>query len=148
MTDVTSSYSNLVFEPGDVFRWSPATQTITYDTAKIDKPGGRLSLLHEISHALLGHKNYDQDLELIRMEVDAWRKTAELAKQHNVDFVDEDIEHCLDTYRDWLFARSRCPGCEQSGIQADERTYRCFICNEKWQVPVRQSCHVKRYRYN
>lgn len=146
MLDLRKTYPEFSYEAGDTFRWSPATKAITYINERLSKPDGQLSLLHEICHGLLGHQDYTSDLELIRMEVAAWRKTRTVARSLDLKVNEGNIEHCLDTYRDWLFARSRCPTCNQTGLQRSDLTYRCFICNESWQVPARQICLVKRYR--
>lgn len=146
MVDLFKKYPEFAFEPGDTFRWSPSTKTITYIPKRVAKQAGQLSLLHEICHGLLSHQDYSSDLELVRMEVAAWRKTRSVARSLGMKVDEGNIEHCLDTYRDWLFARSQCPTCAQTGLQLSDLSYRCFICNESWQVPARQICLVKRYR--
>ena len=148
MTDLQQQYPQFAYEEGAVFRWSPATQTVTYVAKRVDRPAGRLSLLHEICHGLLKHSDYHSDLELVRMEVAAWQETRAVARSLSIGIDEENIERCLDTYRDWLFARSRCPACDQTGMQQSDQSYRCFMCNENWKVPARQTCLVKRYRKN
>lgn len=143
---LTSSFGQFSFIPGEVFQWSPVTQTITFVDSQITTPWGQLSLLHEISHGLLKHQRFQTDIELIRMEVAAWRKTRKLAEKFSIKYDDESIEHSLDTYRDWLNARSRCPGCDQTGLQQSDQSYHCIACGENWRVPVQQTCSIKRFR--
>jgi hypothetical protein len=110
------------------------------------KPSGQLSLLHEISHGLLGHQKFQTDIQLMRMEVSAWRKTRELAAKLSVHYDEDSVERCLETYRDWLHARSRCPNCQQTGLQQRSQSYRCAACGSSWRVPVSQACTVKRFK--
>lgn len=127
-----TDYPALVFQESDIFEWSPPTKTISYD------PHDSLAtsrLLHELGHAKLQHTAYNRDIELIAHERDAWRhaKTI-LAPTYNVVIKDETIEDDMDTYRDWMHARSTCPHCGANGIQTDTRTYRCAVCRRTWQV--------------
>lgn len=125
---------------GDTFRWSPETQTVYYadtdDTA---------SLLHEIAHAELGHTGYTRDIELLQMEREAWDKALMLAKKYGSTIDDAHIETMLDTYRDWLHARSTCPNCQATGIQSAARQYTCLACNHVWTVNEARSCALRRY---
>ena len=68
------------------------------------------------------------DVERLKMEVAAWEKAKELAKHYGVD-VDEDvIQEELDTYRDWLHKKSRCPGCGLTRFQTTDGEYHCPRC--------------------
>src|SRR5579871_5818185 len=58
-------YPKLVFVPGEAFYWSPRQQSIIYKPAA-KSPQASWSLLHELSHALLGHLTYESDFELLR----------------------------------------------------------------------------------
>ena len=144
--ELTKVFSQFNFIAGEVFQWSPATHTITFIKKQMSGSTGQLSLLHEISHGLLSHNKFQSDLELIRMEVAAWQKTKLLATELSIDYDEEGIERCLDSYRDWLDARSRCPDCDQTGLQQNNQSYRCIACGEKWRVPVEQTCSIKRFR--
>lgn len=121
------------FKPGAQDHWSPRTGTITY---KSDMPMRDLqfSMLHELAHALLGHTNYHNDFELIKLESAAWELAAEIGKKYGVKIDDEHIQNCLDTYRDWLHARSTCPTCDMNVLQKDPHHYRCFNCGTEWSV--------------
>ncbi len=138
-----SEYSDVTFESSDDFRWSSSLSTVYY------KPGKDvITLLHETAHALLNHTGYEHDIDLIHLEREAWNKTLELGKQYGVAVDPEIVENALDTYRDWLHARSLCPLCKQNGVQTAENTYTCVICGQKWTVNDARSCGLKRHKIN
>ena len=62
------------------------------------------------------------------MEVEAWDKARELAKKYDA-CIDEDIvQQELDTYRDWLHQKSRCPECGLTRFQTPDSRYHCPRC--------------------
>lgn len=131
------------FVASDDFRWSPTKQTIYYDEASDD----RASLLHELSHATLNHTAYTKDIELIEMERDAWEHTRQsLSVPYDVPVSDETVQQSLDTYRDWLHARSTCPHCTAVGIQTKKSLYKCIACSTKWRVNDARVCALRRYK--
>lgn len=142
LTRVRKDFPHLQFEPAETFAWSPDQQTITY----ADEPRTDLLLLHELSHALLGHKDYSLDIELLRLESAAWDYAKGLANQYNVPLDDDLIEDNLDSYRDWLHARSACPNCQQIGIQNQKNTYSCLNCRYSWGVNDAKQCQLRRTR--
>lgn len=129
------------FRPGESFRWSPPEKTIFYaDTAD------HASLAHEVSHALLHHGDYAKDIDLLKMERDAWEYAATvLAKKYGLTIDEDTIQDALDTYRDWLHARSTCPTCRAIGLQTAPRTYSCLACTTSWRVNEARSCELRRY---
>jgi hypothetical protein len=136
------TYPHITFTEADIHSWSPKEQRITY---YVDKTEGSLwATLHELGHALLGHKTYDSDLALLRMEVSAWEKAAQLAAHHRIAITDDHIQSCLDTYRDWLHKRSTCPKCEHHGIQRSAAAYSCFNCQTTWRVSADRFCRPYR----
>lgn len=137
---LAAQYPQFQFQGGESFRWSPAVATIFYEDSEDEA-----FLLHELSHALLGHTSYKKDLELIEMERDAWQRTRELASEFNLELEEDSIEDALDTYRDWLHARSQCPTCAATGIQTHGHTYRCISCETSWRVNEARLCGLKRY---
>lgn len=127
-------YPRLKFTAGQGFVWSPETGEVFYDAKRKGKKA-RWSLLHETGHALLAHKSYNADYELIRLEVAAWEKAKELAGQLEIAIDEEHIQDCLDTYRDWLYKRSICPSCNTKCLQQDDYAhYRCHNCHMTWRV--------------
>jgi hypothetical protein len=103
------------------------------------------ALIHELSHAILGHKAYKRDVELIEMECKAWDYARlVLAKKYDVTIHSDDIDEALDTYRDWLHARSTCPSCIATGIETDKHQYKCIVCGALWQVNEARICMLRR----
>jgi predicted RNA-binding Zn-ribbon protein involved in translation (DUF1610 family) len=121
------------FKPGSQDHWSPKTNTITYRT-KAALRDLQYGLLHELAHAKLGHFNYHTDFELLKLEGAAWELAAKLGRKYKVKISNKHIQNCLDTYRDWLHARSRCPTCGIHVFQKDTHHYRCFNCGTLWKV--------------
>ncbi|HET9098058.1 MAG TPA: hypothetical protein VFN51_00390 [Candidatus Saccharimonadales bacterium] len=141
-------HPSLRFNAGDQFCWSPETNEIIY---KKNARGNQAiwSLLHETGHALLGHQTYQADFELIKLEVSAWEKACELAKSLDTIIDEDHIQDCLDTYRDWLYKRSICPGCSSKCLQqSDYVHYRCFNCHTVWRVTSNRFCRAYRSTKN
>lgn len=142
LSHLKADYPQFTYRQGSRFSWSASDNTIQYS-----KEGKDLSvyLLHELSHAILGHSEYDSDIKLIAMERQAWEKTLELAKKYDISVTDEFIQNNLDSYRDWLHARSLCPNCDSVGLQTKKRTYKCPACDHLWLANEARSCALRRY---
>ena len=93
-----------------------------------EESGAKLLVLHELGHAVLGHKEFKTDVERLKMEVEAWEKARELAGVYQIDFNEEMMQDELDSYRDWLHKKSRCPKCELTRFQDADGTYHCPRC--------------------
>jgi len=130
---IATDYPDFCFKPGKEEHWSPKTKTITYNP---DEPEQKLQygLLHELAHAVLGHKNYQNDFELLKLEAEAWQLATKLGKKYKVVIKDEHVQNCLDTYRDWLHSRSTCPAFGMHVLQKDAENYHCFNCQAVWHV--------------
>jgi hypothetical protein len=135
-------FPGITFAPGDAFSWSHTTKTIRF----IENSHDTASLLHELSHATLGHKTYSRDIELIGQERDAWAHAVKLAVKYTTTVPEEAIEEALDTYRDWLHARSTCPSCDAVGIQTTRTSYACVACTTEWHVNSAKLCALRRYK--
>lgn len=122
------------------FSWQPATSTIEFSATEFNDG----LLLHELAHALLQHADYRRDVELVRLETAAWTKARELAAKYSVEIEPERIDNHLDTYRDWLHARSTCPNCQSSGVQISGDSYQCPACSSIWQVNEARHCQLRR----
>lgn len=135
------SYPEFHFLEDKDFRWSPQEKTVFYRS-----DGDFSELLHELAHALLDHTTYAKDIQLLEIERDAWEYAAEkLAPLYGLAIEDDYIQGALDTYRDWLHARSCCPACDATGVQTKASHYRCVICGNRWRVNDARSCMLRRY---
>jgi hypothetical protein len=139
-----SRFSNYQFRSAANFAWSPQTQVVYYRPESLQRAEGYYRLLHELSHAELGHSSYRYDIELIRMEIAAWHYAQSLAKEIKLSISEHTCDEHLETYRDWLYARSRCPTCHATGLQNDLLAYVCSHCRTSWGVPRAQLCQVQR----
>ena len=105
-----------------------------------------VTYLHELGHASLGHQRYSDDLQLLIMEVQAWREAKDHAKRYGISIDEAHIDECLDSYRQWLHVRSRCIECSNNSMQIDRTTYQCHNCLTKWNVPSSRFCAIRRTR--
>lgn len=137
-------YPNLKYKSAPQFSWSPETGEIFYKKG-VDDETSQWSLLHETGHALLGHKTYTTDFELLRLEVEAWQKARSVGQELDITIDEDHIQDCLDTYRDWLHKRSICPNCSTQSLQQGESTnYRCHNCHTTWKVSKNRFCRAYR----
>ena len=138
VTRIQNDYPMFKFAPSDKAYWSPTEQKIYYTNDDIQT-------LHELGHAISGHSEYRQDIELLQIERAAWDKAQELAPAYELEINDDTIEQALDTYRDWLHQLSRCPKCGQTGLQnADTLNYRCPNCQHTWRATTGKTTQTKR----
>lgn len=137
-----TDYPAFSFTAGARFAWSPKIDTVFYD--KADQKNHNL-LLHELAHGILGHHDYSKDVELVALESKAWDKALELAETYAVSITDDTVQESLDTYREWLHARSTCPHCEAIGYQSAKNTYTCVACTHTWRVNEARICALRRY---
>jgi hypothetical protein len=141
-TKLRRDFPLFAFTASDSFRWSPQDKTVFYDSRSEDTA----SLLHELGHAQLNHADYSKDIELIEMERDAWECAVRtLANAYAVTISDDYVQRALDTYRDWLHARSTCPHCKATGVQMKKNLYKCVACSTRWRVNDARVCALRRY---
>lgn len=144
LTKLESDFPEFKFEKSDDFLWSPEQQIVFYDNTN-DK--FQFYLFHELAHAVLHHSDYSRDIELVKMESEAWSKATDLANSYSICIDENWIQDTLDTYRDWLHLRSTCPRCQAIGIQEGPKSYKCIACGQIWHVNDAKTCGLKRYRY-
>lgn len=136
-------YPEFVFSFADEFWWSSKQNTIFINPKASH---GTEYTLHELSHALLDHRGYKHDIDLIKLERDAWAyATSKLAPTYNVKISEDTVQDNLDTYREWLYARSTCPDCHTTGLETKEQLYHCFACGHEWQVNEARLCALRRH---
>lgn len=136
-------YPQFLFKKDTQFLWAPVEQTIYYT---FSNDSCYIFLLHELSHGLLNHVNYNYDIELITMERQAWDMATILAKKYGLTIDEDIIQTTLDTYRDWIHARSTCPNCTATGIQTQKYNYRCLACGHEWHVNEARIRALRRYK--
>lgn len=137
---LANDYPQFRFVQSDRARWNASEQTIYYTN---DQP----QTLHELGHALLGHNTYRQDVELIQIERAAWVKAQQLAPRYGLSIDNDTVEEALDSYRDWLHNRSKCPRCHQTGWQdSHDLTYHCPNCQCVWRASDGRQTRMRRIR--
>lgn len=140
---LASTYPDFVFAESAQAHWSPTEQIVYYNSAESH---AQWIILHETAHALLGHRDYSRDIELLAIERDAWQYATEhLAPMLNISIDKDFIETHLDTYRDWIHAKSTCPNCQSTGIEQAKHSYLCIHCNHTWHVNAGVDVHTRRY---
>ncbi|MBR2709432.1 hypothetical protein IKE98_03860 [Candidatus Saccharibacteria bacterium] len=118
-------HPDLKFVAGKKFAFRPP-RTIVFEAGS---DSFDLLLLHEVGHALSGHKTFGMNIERLKMEVEAWEKARELADAYAVPFDKDVAEGELDTYRNWVHQKSRCPKCGLTRFEAPGGEYRCPQCD-------------------
>lgn len=140
--DTIPHLKSLILKKDELFSWNHHAYAITYNPSS---ENAAEYLLHEYSHALLQHQNYEHDIDLIKLERAAWDKALEIAPQYAIDIDESLIETSLDSYRDWLHSRSLCPHCHSTGLQASHQDYYCPACTTTWHVNEAKTCALRRY---
>jgi hypothetical protein len=145
LKQIIHDFPDYTLTQGNSFVWHSATHTIGY--APVAHLEDLWSLLHELAHAQLNHTNYSRDIGLIRCEAQAWQHAQDmLAPRYSLVIDDNFIQDSLDTYRLWLDSRSRCPTCNQNGVQTTTNTYSCVNCRCLWRVNDARGCRLQRTR--
>lgn len=146
LRELVRQYPDLLYVESKDFYWSPKDQTVHFNLEKLNTVEGGWSLIHELAHGLLRHSTYKTDYELLSYEVAAWQKAVEIAGLHNVHIETDHIEECLDSYRNWLYARSTCPTCKLNSLQVSPDAYKCMNCLCKWTVSPSRFCRPYRLK--
>jgi hypothetical protein len=141
---IIKDFPQFEFIPGRFFMWSPHNQAIVYDTRRVKANDGKIALVHEIGHAILGHRLYKFDMQLMQMELDAWDVARQLAVTYGLRIDENHIARCIDTYDEWLTKRATCPDCANFSLQRGRDEYSCFACGSIWQVNWRKDRRVTR----
>ena len=124
LDELKRDFPELVFRDGKKFMFKPP-KTVFFTT---DEANFEMLILHEVAHAMLKHFDFKTNLERVRMENEAWEKAKELASRYSVVMDEDLIQNELDTYRDWLHKKSRCPKCGLTRFQTSDKEYHCPRC--------------------
>lgn len=136
-----ADHPTIEFVGGTTFKWSHQRRELTIGD------GPELYLLHELAHALLDHRDFQFDIELLRHEREAWDYVrSDLAPKYAVSMHEELVEESLDTYREWMHLRSLCPSCGLTGLQTKTSTYVCTNCRCSWRPNDARRHALRRYK--
>lgn len=124
ITDKAERSDKGMFKTADQIELSSKTAT----SARLEHNNYCLQLLHELGHALLQHYTFATDPERLKMECAAWAKARELCEMYSIYYDEEFVEVELDTYREWLHQKSRCPRCGLTRYQDQNGVYHCPEC--------------------
>ena len=124
LAKIKSDHPEFNFRRGKRFSFRPPKTIIVGPSEKDDE----LLLLHELGHAMSGHKTFNTGAERLKMEREAWEKARELASSYGVEFDDSLAEAELDTYRDWLDKKTRCKKCGLTCYQTPDGVIHCPRC--------------------
>ena len=119
-------YPELRFVRGRKFAFRPPKTIVVGPSEEAED----LLLLHEVGHAILGHRDFKTDVGRLKMEMAAWEKARELTAVYGVKWDEEVAQGELDTYRDWLHQKSRCPVCGLTRFETPDGQYHCPKCEE------------------
>lgn len=135
---LSEDFPAFLFKKNNLAYWSGKEQAVYYADSPSD-------LLHELGHAILDHNQYEQDVEILQIEREAWDKAQEIAPNYNVVITEDMVELAMETYREWVHCRSLCPNCKQTGLQSRSTgIYRCINCKTSWQANDARTCQLKR----
>ena len=124
VSKLEKDFPDLKFKTGKKFAFRPP-RTIVLGP---EEPNYKLLTLHEVAHALCGHRDFKIDVERVKMECEAWEKARELAQDYGIEANEDLVQNELDTYRDWLHQKSRCRICGLTRFQTTDGRYHCPRC--------------------
>ena len=122
---IKTDFPELIIRDGKKFAFRPPKTVMVGP----EEDFWELLLLHEVAHAVLRHKTFRLDAERLKMEAAAWDKATELAKIYGIEMDEDFVQNQLDTYRDWLHKKSRCPKCGLTRFQTPDGQYSCPRCD-------------------
>ena len=130
LAKIRGDYPEVRLVNGKRFSFRSPRTVVFVDTNKgSEVDSAPLLLLHELGHFLTGKWDFKTEVERVKIEVMAWEKARELAPSYGV-FADEDlIEAELDSYREFLHQKSRCPDCGLTRFQTPDKIWHCPKCD-------------------
>ena len=97
------------------------------------QPNFALLALHELGHALCGHKDYSTHVQRLKIESEAWERAKTVFSKYQImadapEWDEDFVQAEMDTYRDWLHTKSRCKKCGLTRYQTENGEYHCPRC--------------------
>lgn len=133
LMSLKEEYPDFSWRLGSRFKYKPE-KTIFIDAEEpIPMPYFALLTLHELGHALSRHKDYNTDIERLRIESEAWQRAKHEIEAHpnwGVEYDEDFAEGELDSYRDWLHQKSKCKKCGLTRYQTADGIYHCPQCED------------------
>lgn len=127
---VKSDFPDFRFVTGARFSFRPPRTIVRpKELGEVFDGTNSLLLLHEVGHAIMGHRDFKTEVGRLKMEVEAWEKARELCDRYGVVFDENLVESELDTYRDYLHQKSRCPDCGLTRFQTPDGVFHCPKCS-------------------
>ncbi|MBR3177355.1 hypothetical protein IKF27_00930 [Candidatus Saccharibacteria bacterium] len=152
ITQLSSDYPDFHFVYGKRFSFRPPKTIVIGPDEGVNTP---LLALHELGHALSKKYQYSLSVERLQIERMAWdiaKKVLEdykklqsgdlkklspfaprgpLLSDLELPLWDEDfVEDNLDSYRDWLHHKSKCPTCGLTMYQDADQKWCCPYCHQ------------------
>ena len=135
LSDLQLFYPEYRFKPGLRFLFRPPN-TIFYEPLDGPFQPFALQLLHELGHAISGHRNFQLSIDRLKIETEAWQAAEkilqihpELVAKYHLSFDQEFAEVHLDTYRRWLHQKTTCKKCGLTMFQDKNQTWYCPHCD-------------------
>ncbi len=143
LSRLRADHPDITIVVGDDFKWSESEQTLMVT----NNPHANVYVLHELAHGILKHTDFSLDIELIRQEREAWDYArSALGPRYGVSIDEDLVEEALDTYRQWMHARSLCPTCGLTALQTKTSTYVCVNCRCSWRPNDARRYALRRYK--
>jgi hypothetical protein len=127
-----AEFSQFSFRPGPRFKWKYPKSIFFEQNEAIPFEYFALQTLHELGHALSGHKDYKTDVERLKLESEAWQRAKREISAHKnwqIEYNEDFAENALDSYRDWLHQKSKCKKCGLTCFQTADGIYHCPKCD-------------------
>ena len=118
-------YPEFRFKDGKKFAFRPPCTIVIGP----EEPSDSLLLLHELGHAILKHYSFETDAKRVKMEREAWDQARELCLKYEILYDEDVVEREMDTYRDYLDKKSRCPKCGLTRFQTPDGAFHCPQCD-------------------
>ena len=138
ISEIAHDYPDFTIRPGRRFAWKPP-RTIIYEQNGTYPPAYfALLTLHELGHAVLGHKHYSLAVDRLKIESAAWSEARRLFRSYQKRGILPEswswdagfVEDQLDTYRTWLHQKSLCKTCGLTRYQTPDGAWHCPRCDQ------------------